>query len=145
MWYFKLPISRLQDFTRFYDMTSHRILKQGPCCCLCLLCICSHTTRDGSKGVWDFYRLWNFCSNPLIYIQECTSCKIHVVCYIHQWYLWLSWTRRYTPEVPVAFILFLHIQIPTGSHTKIISRSWYKQTFNLFGTGEALMGYWSRP
>ena len=52
---------------------------------------------------------------------------------------------RYTPEVPVAFILFLHIQIPTGSHTKIFFRSWYKQTFNLFGTGEALMGYWSRP
>ena len=33
-WYdnFKLPISRLRDFTRSYDKTSYRILKRGPGC-----------------------------------------------------------------------------------------------------------------
>ena len=30
MWWFKLPISRLRDFMRFYDKTSYRILKRGP-------------------------------------------------------------------------------------------------------------------
>ena len=30
MWWFKLPISRLRDFTRSYDKTSYWILKRGP-------------------------------------------------------------------------------------------------------------------